>query len=184
MIDGVSIQYSEKDKAAFRRMAKMFPREVARAHRQVASTIVRKIRAAVRNGGNADTGALAKLSELRLTLFPARPMGGVLTTHASSLCRVQKRGDELYSGYVSGVEGLFSRWQQGGRQALNKYQRKQLHRMLTYGGHRDIEVPKQATQPKRDVIDPITKAVGPEVPKWIMSAMTKLINKTLDKKGL
>jgi hypothetical protein len=184
MIDGVSIQYSETDKAAFRRMAKLFPKEVARAHRQVASTIVRKIRAAVRNAGNQDTGPLTKLHELRLALQPGRPYGGILATQGKSLCRVQKRDNALYSGYVSNVEGIFSRWQMGGRKALGKHERQQLHRMLTYGGHRDMEVPKYSVQPKRDVIEPIAKASGPEVPRWIMSAMTKLINKTLSRKGL
>jgi hypothetical protein len=183
MIDGVSIQYSETDKASFRRMAKLFPKEVARAHGQAASIIARKIRAAVRNAGNQDTGPLAKLHELRLALHPSKPYGGILATQGKGLCRVQKRGDSIYSGYVSGVEGLFSRWQQGGRKSLDKRERQQLHRMLTYGGHRDMAVPTFTVQPKRDVIEPIARASGPEVPRWIMSAMTKLINKTLSRKG-
>lgn len=183
MTAGFSIQYSESDKAAFRRLSAMFPKEVARAHGQAASTIVRKIRAAVRNAGNGDTGRLANLSNLRLALWPSRPFGGVLTSQAKSLCRVQRRDGAIYSGYVSSVEGIFSRWQQGGRQAITKSQRQQLHRMLTYGGNRDMEVPTMAVQPPRDVIEPIARAVGPLVPKWIKSAMTKLIKKTLEKKG-
>jgi len=183
--DGVQLSI-RPDPAALARLSslsKTFPKEVQRAQLQAASIAVRKIRAAVRKMGNGDTGVLAPLSPLRLAVRPNTPPGGLLSTAASTLCRVQKRGSTLYAGYVSGVEGVFSRWQEGGSTPLNTRARQYLHKQLAYGGHSGVEVPETAEQPGRPVVAPIHRVASREYPRWVERAALKAIDKTLRKAG-
>jgi hypothetical protein len=164
-------------------LARRFPNEVKRAQLRSASIVVRKIRAAVQRMGTKDTGSLPPLSSLRQVLWPSEPAGGVLTRNASALCRVQRRGPVLHAGYVEGVEGVFSRWQEGGSTPLEPFVRSQLHRMLAYGGQRNTTVPDVAEQPARPVIAPIFRITSKEYPAWVLGAALKQIDKTLGRAG-
>lgn len=169
--------------ARLRVLAQTFPKELARAQYRAASIVVRKIRSAMRRGGNQDTGRLAPLSPLRLALRPATPMGGVLNTEASSLVRVQRRGGVVYAGFISDLDGVFSRWQMGGRVTLSKPARAHMHRMLRYGGMPRMEIPEEGEQPARPVIGPIARVAADEYPRWVEGAFYKQIHRTLGRAG-
>ena len=175
----LSVSYDPRAMAGFAEVARLFPKEVDRAHGQAASIVARKIRAAVAKAGNAETGGLAPHSPLRAMLWPAMPYGGVYASRATQLCRVQRRGAALHAGYVSAVEGGFSRWQEGGTVSLGTKARAAIRRRLAYGGNRFAEVPETATQPARPVVPPIHAAAVRDFPRWVESAALKLVEKTL-----
>lgn len=174
----LSIEMDPRTPAAFSQLSVQFPREMYRAHGQAASTVARKIRAAVRKLGNKDTGRLPGLSDLRNLIHPGTP-GGILGENANKLVAVQRRGGVLYAGYVSGIEGVFSRWQEGGDTPIPENARAWLHRRAAAAGARDMEVPETATQPARPVIAPIAEVTRTEFPAWVERAATKLIEKSL-----
>lgn len=177
----LSVSYDPRALDGFAEVARLFPKEVDRAHGQAASIVARKIRSAVAKGGTAETGGLAPHSPLRAMLWPAMPFGGVYASRAKQLCRVQRRGAVLHAGYVSAVEGGFSRWQEGGTVELGTKARAAIHRRLAYGGNRYAEVPETATQPARPVVPPIHAATVREFPRWVESAALKLVNRALEK---
>lgn len=172
-----------------RELYRLFPREVTRAQLRVASIARRKIAASVKNQGNEDTGPLKAHSELRSRLWPRMPFGGIYNTEAQKLCRVGRliHGGGNYSvtaGYVNSVGDAFIKWQKGGDWPMTTRTRQRIHRMLVYGGHRGTEVPRMASQPERQVVDPIFQAMRPKLPEWVLSAALKLIDKKLTRAGV
>ena len=168
---------------------RVFPKEVTRAQLRVASIARRKIVAAVKNQGNADTGPLKAHSELRSRLWPRLPFGGIYNTEAQKLCRVGRiiHGGGNYSvtaGYVNSVWQAFVKWQKGGDWLMTTRTRQRIHRMLVYGGNRGTEVPRMASQPERQVVDPIFQTMRPKLPEWVLSAALKLIDKKLTRAGV
>jgi len=167
---------------------RVFPNEVTRAQLRVASIARRKIAAAVKNQGNADTGPLKAHSELRSRLWPRLPFGGIYNTEAQKLCRVGRiiHGGGNYSvtaGYVNSVWQAFVKWQKGGDWLMTTRTRQRIHRMLVYGGNRGTAVPRMASQPERQVVDPIFRAMRPKLREWVLSAALKLIDKKLKRAG-
>jgi hypothetical protein len=168
---------------------RLFPKEVTSAQLRVASIARRKIAASVKNQGNADTGPLKAHSELRSRLWPRMPFGGIYNTEAQKLCRVGRLiyGGGNYSvtaGYVNSVGDAFIKWQKGGEWLMTTRTRQRIHRMLVYGGNRGTEVPRMASQPERQVVDPIFQAMRPKLPEWVLSAALKLIDKKLTRAGV
>lgn len=168
---------------------RLFPKEVTRAQLRVASIARRKIAASVKNQGNADTGPLKAHSDLRSRLWPRMPFGGIYNTEAKKLCRVGRlvHGGGNYSvtaGYVNSVGNAFIKWQKGGDWPMTTRTRQRIHRMLVYGGNRGTEVPRMASQPERQVVDPIFQAIRPKLPEWVLSAALKLIDKKLTRAGV
>ncbi len=180
----LSIEHDPAIWAPLRKLAREFPREMYRAEGRAASIIARKIRASVRRLGNKDTGNLPALADLSTSLRPGRQPGGVLGENGSQLCRVQRRSGGIYAGYVAGVEGVFSRWQMGGFSMLDDHVRQAIHISLRRRGIAGYEVPQVAEQPPRPVVEPIARVAAQEFPRWVYSAMSKIVNKTLDRKGL
>lgn len=175
------IAFEGADLRRFTRLSRIFPGEMRRAQGRAGSIVVRKIRGAVSRLGNADTGRLPPLSPISSALRPTRAPGGVLADPA--LIRLQNRGGYIHAGAISRVEGVFSRWQDGGSRPLDALQRAWLHRSLAYAGAPGLDVPETATQPERQVIAPIAAVTAREWPRWVRSAAVKLIEKTLGRAG-
>lgn len=182
---GLDVEYDPRELKPFTAVARRFPRELYRAQGRAASIVARKFRSAVARGGNRDTGRLAPLSPLRLALRPSQPMGGVLGSEARSLVRVQRRSGAVYAGYISRVEGVFSRWQSGGRMAIGDRARSALYRKLHYLGVAAdaIEIGEMAVQPARPVTEPIAAVARREFPRWVLGNLNKMIDRTLTRKG-
>ena len=180
-------------KKAFEKAAKEFPKEMERAYMRAGSIITRKITKAVRETGSKDTGKFDPLSEIRNALNPGRESGGVLTILAKGdknighkgICRVQKHGHDFYCGYITRVQPVFSRWQDGGNVGLdNTNARAVLHRRLGAVGRRDIIIPTGGTQPRRDVIGPITALASKNLSGWIIGALNNMLKKRLGRDAI
>lgn len=180
---GLTVEMDPRTPKTMNQLARQFPREMRRAQGRAASIVARKMRSAMRRMGNKDTGKLEPLSELRLALHPDMPAGGKLATQATQLIKVQRRGGSIYVGFIPALDGVASRWQDGGSSPMTDRTRRALRIMLAHGARRDVQVPHVADQPQRHVIAPIAKVAAREYPRWVESAAAKLIDKTLTKAG-
>lgn len=164
-------------------LAKMFPKEAYRSEGRAASIVARQILSSVKKLGGKQTGRLEPLSDLRVALRGSENPGGILSKNGKALCRVQRRSNGIYAGYISGVEKVLARWQDGGVSDNTTNARHMLHKVLGAKGFGDMEVPLQSVQNERSVVKPIAALANKDFPKWVMSNMTKMIEKKLSKFG-
>lgn len=163
-----------------RRLAQIsrdFPRVVERAQMRSVRILASKIGAGVRSLNMAGIGKLPKLDALTKSAH-GKKSGGVLATN-KSLCRVMNINGHLTAGYITSVDGVFGRWQEGGTIDLPPKSRRYLHIQLKRAGAPDLIIPGSVKQPERMVVDPIARKFGPELPRWIFSQINKMLDAKL-----
>lgn len=159
-------------------LGKRYPKQMRTAEKRAASVLASRIRNSVAKLNVAGT-QLPKRDVLTV-LMHGKKSGGVLTTNRA-LCRVMNVNGRVGAGYITNVEGVFRRWQDGGAKATTKGERHAMHIMLGRAGKGGIiPVPRETTQPARPVIAPLATALASEFPRWVLGAFSKLV----DREGL
>lgn len=167
----IDVKNSRQVRNAFLDISQKFPDDVHAAYRRAGSIISRKIQSAVTKLGTKDTGKFAQLSEIR-NAMRSDPPGGVLSR--KGVCKVQRRGNSYYCGYVSGLSEVFSSWQDGQVVDLaNPIIRHHIHKMLGSMQRKDVVIPYSGNQPNRNVIEPITKIASEKLADWVISVLNK-----------
>jgi hypothetical protein len=162
----------------FREIARDFPKVVETAQLRAVRNFAVKIRSGVSKMDIAYVGKLPGLAPLTQAVHGKKP-GGVLATN-KNLCKVMNINGHLAAGYITSVDGVFGRWQEGGLIDLTSPKRRSfLHMQLRRAGAPDLEIPQAVVQPERMVVEPIARKFGPELPGWILSMIDKLLDKKL-----
>lgn len=173
----MEITFSERDRASFNALARQFPREMLRANGQAASIVKRKMRAAMRRGGGTpDVPAFAPLHPLSVAFNGRSQPGGILAE--PSVIVSYRLGTVQVVGWPDRVQGLALAFQSAKSRPTTKAERRRFH--IRAPGFLDI---KTYNRPARPVVDPLAESVNRDYPRWVMGAATKLIAKTLAKKG-
>lgn len=162
------------------RLARKAPKACERAQLRAASIMPRKILAAMRTLNLKDAGGkLPGLSEVSLAMRTRKP-GGKLTAERG-LCRVMNVNGKLVAGFVGRVENVAALWQEGGTKPIHPHVRRMMHIVMSKHGARGVIVPTVAEQPQRLVVEPLAKSFGREMPRWILGALEKEIDKNIGK---
>lgn len=161
-----------------RELAKTAPKECERAQLRAASIMPRKITAAMKSLNLKDSGGkLPALSDLSNAIRAQKP-GGKLTSERG-LCRIMNVGGKLVAGFVGNVSKSASKWQDGGTRPVSIAQRAWLLKKLAKYGAETVIIPIVAEQPKRLIVEPLAVTFGKQMPKWILGALNKQIDKKL-----
>jgi len=161
-----------------RELARTAPKECEKAQLRAASIMPRKITAAMRSLNLKNSGGkLPALSDLSTAMRDNKP-GGKLTSQRG-LCRIMNINGKLVAGFVGNVANVAANWQDGGTRSLSIYERRYIHIALSKRGARGVIVPTVAQQPKRLIVEPLAVTFGKEMPKWILGALNKEIDKKM-----
>lgn len=176
----LDIHADPKCAAQFKQLSAQFPNEMRRANGRAASIVRGKLRSVMKSGGGTNgVPGFVSLHALTVTLRNGRTDAGGKLADSRSIVMF-RRGNAQVVGWPGSLAGFASAFQESQTREMVKDEICHLYRN---SGWTHDRIDRTFARPARPVVDPLMRGVSKDYPRWVMGAATKLINKTLTKRG-